>query len=55
VALNIIPLFKPGFLVKWVPQITSIVLNPVICSAKGCAVADARMMLMSKNHMKSST
>lgn len=43
------------FFVKWAPQIASIDLNPVICSAEGCTVADARMMLMSKNHMKSDT
>lgn len=43
------------FFVKWAPQIASIDLNPVICSAEGCTVADARMILMSKNHMKSNT
>jgi hypothetical protein len=43
------------FFAKRAPQIASIDLNPVICSAKSCAVADARMMLMSKNHMKSNT
>jgi succinyl-CoA synthetase beta subunit len=41
------------FFVKWAHQIASIDLNPVICSAEGCTVADARMMLMSKNNMKS--
>lgn len=30
-------------------QITSIDLNPVICSPSGCAVADARIMLKSKD------
>jgi hypothetical protein len=43
------------FFVKWASQIASIDLNPVICSAQGCTVVDARMMLISKNHMKSNT
>ncbi len=43
------------FFVTWASQIASIDLNPVICSAEGCTVADARIMLMSKNHMKSNT
>jgi hypothetical protein len=36
-------------------QIASIDLKPVICAVESCTVADARMMLMSKNHMKSNT
>lgn len=38
-----------GLLMKLAPQVTSIDLNPVICSPKGCFVADARIMLL-KEH-----
>ena len=34
-----------GLLMKLADQITSIDLNPVFCSPKGCLVADARIML----------
>jgi succinyl-CoA synthetase beta subunit len=34
-----------GLLMKLADQITSIDLNPVICSSKGCHVADARILL----------
>lgn len=34
-----------GLLMKLAPQVTSIDLNPVICSSKRCLVADARIML----------
>jgi hypothetical protein len=43
------------FCVKWAPQIASKDLNPVICSAERRNGADARMTLISKNHMKSNT
>jgi succinyl-CoA synthetase beta subunit len=34
-----------GLLMKLADQVTSIDLNPVFCSAAGCVVADARIML----------